>query len=458
MIVRAFLCIAAATLLPIVATEARALPRPNVVVILADDLGYADLGVQGATDIPTPNIDALAHGGARCTSGYVSGPYCSPTRAALLTGRYQQRFGHEFNPAKLRDGGTGQGLAVGEVTVAERLRQAGYATGIVGKWHLGEEEKFHPQKRGFQEFFGFLTGAHSFVNAVDPKNGSIVRGREAVPLSGHLTDAFADEAVAFIDRHRAKPFFLYLAFNAVHQPLQPPPHLVEKFASIADRRRRLYAALTSSMDSAVGTVLGKLRSAGLEERTLIFFLSDNGGPILKFADNASRNTPLRGSKGDTWEGGVRVPFFVQWKGRIPAGSTYQHPVIQLDIAATALATAGVPSKREWKLDGVDLIPFLTGKKRTPPHEALYWRFEEQMAIRQGSWKLVRADRSPDKRFGDVAPVPMLFDLANDIGESKDLASVQPARTKQMMAVWQKWNATLVAPTWPDLERPLPPGN
>ncbi len=432
-----------------------AVRRPNVLVILADDLGYGDIGIHGCKDIPTAHIDALARDGVRCSSGYVSGPYCSPTRAGLLTGRYQQRFGHEFNPARLREGGAGQGLHPGEATLAHRLREAGYATGLVGKWHLGEEEKFLPLNRGFQEFFGFLCGSHDYRRSQDGTCGPIYRGREPVELDGYLTDVLAREAVGFIDRHREEPFFLYLAFNAVHTPMQAPEAAIRPFAAIKDPMRRLHAAMTVSLDDAVGRVLEKLRSAGLEEQTLVFFLSDNGGPIGKFAANGARNWPLRGSKGDTWEGGIRVPFLVRWKGRLPAGKVYDAPVIQLDIPATALAAAGVPAQPEWKLDGVNLLPFLEGKDAGRPHAALYWRFGEQMAIRMGEWKLVRADLAPNREFGSIAPRPMLFHLGEDIGERNDLAATRPEKVREMQEAWQKWNESLAPAAWlhPGLQKP-----
>jgi arylsulfatase A-like enzyme len=421
--------------------------KPNVLVILADDLGYGDISLHGCKDIATPNIDSIAKNGVRCTSGYVSCPYCSPTRAGFLTGRYQQRFGHEFNPQLLAQGGAGQGLPTGETTIAQRLRDAGYATGLVGKWHLGEEDKFHPLARGFGEFFGFLAGMHPYTESDSKPWGPIYRGKQRVEIDGYLTDVFAKEACAFMDRHQKEPFFLYLAFNAVHTPLQAPEPLLKKFAGIADPNRRIYAAMTTALDDAVGNFLAKVRSLGLEEQTLIFFLSDNGGAIGKFASNGSQNTPLRGSKGDTWEGGIRVPYLVQWKAKLPAGKTVAHPVIQLDIHATALAVAGVSVKPEWKLDGVNLLPFLDGTKAGPPHAALYWRFGAQMAIRAGDWKLVRPDLAPDKQFGDIAKKPMLINLADDIGEKNDLADAQPDRVKELQLAWDKWNAELAPPLW-----------
>jgi arylsulfatase A-like enzyme len=435
-------------LLPTVVRSAEPVPRkPNIVVILADDLGYGDIGVHGCKDIPTPHIDALAHSGVRCTSGYVSAPYCSPSRAALLTGRYQQRFGHEFNPALLKDGGTGQGLHPGEITLAQRLKDAGYATALIGKWHLGEEEKFHPLQRGFQELFGFLAGAHNYLHSDDTGYGPIYRGHERVEFDGYLTDVLAREAIGFIDRNRDRPFYLHLAFNAVHTPLQAKEATLRKFAAIKGQTRRTYAAMTALLDDGVGAVLAKLRDADLEERTLVFFLSDNGGPIGKFASNGSRNGPLRGSKGDTWEGGIRVPFLVRWTGHLPAGTVYDHPVIQLDIHATALAAAGVEIKPEWKLDSVNLLPFLRGKDSSEPHGALYWRFGEQMAIRMGDWKLVRADLALDREFGDIAARPMLFHLGEDIGEKNDQAAARPEKVRELSAAWKRWNEGLAPPAW-----------
>jgi arylsulfatase A-like enzyme len=421
--------------------------KPNVIVLVADDLGYADIGVHGSKEVATPHIDSLAKNGIRCTSGYVSCPYCSPTRAGLLTGRYQQRFGHEFNPQLLAQGGAGQGLHPNEVTIANRLKGAGYVTALIGKWHEGEEDKFHPLNRGFDEFFGFLAGAHNYLMTDDTSYGPIYRGRKRVEFTGHLTDVLAREASDFIDRHQKEPFFIYLAFNAVHTPLQPPEAQAKRFADIKDPLRRACLAQTAGLDDAVGVVLAKLRGAGLEEQTLVFFISDNGGAIGKFAANGAKNTPLRGSKGDTWEGGIRVPYLVQWKGKLPAGKVYDQPVIQLDIQPTALAAAGVTVKPEWKLDGVNLMPFLEGKEMAAPHTALYWRFGEQMAIRMGDWKLVKPDLAPDKQFGNIAKEPMLFNLAEDIGEQKDLAASQPARVKEMWSIWEKWNAELARPAW-----------
>ena len=317
-------------------------PRPpNVVVLLADDLGFADLGIHGCQDIATPHIDSLAANGVRCTNGYVTCPVCSPTRAGLLSGRYQQRFGHEFNPAVAVNGGQDQGLPTDVRTIGDMLRQGRYASGLIGKWHQGEQEVFHPLNRGFDDFFGFLIGAHNYIDSAEPTYGPILRGRTPVPLDGYLTDVLAREAIGFIERHRDRPFYLHLAFNAVHTPLEAPEADLAQFDRIKDPARRTYAAMLTRLDVAIGKVLARLRELSLEGDTLIFFLSDNGGPTTKFSANGSQNRPLRGSKGDTWDGGIHVPFLVQWKGHLPAGTVYSHPVISLDIAATALAAAGI---------------------------------------------------------------------------------------------------------------------
>ena len=408
--------------------------KPNVVILLADDMGYADVGFHGCKDIPTPNLDRLAAGGTRCTNGYVTGPYCSPTRAALLTGKYQQRFGHEFNPG----GGMGQaGLPVGQTTLADRLKATGYRTGLVGKWHLGGQPQFHPNRRGFDEFFGFLGGANAYL----PRNGAIPniqRNGTPVEEKEYLTDALAREAVSFVERNRERPFLLYLAFNAVHTPMHADDARLKRFESIPDVQRRTYAAMLSAMDDAVGKVLGKLRQSGLEEKTMVFFFSDNGGPMMRGTTiNGSRNDPLRGSKRTTLEGGIRVPFVVSWKGRIPAGKVYENPVVQIDIAPTIYAAAGVEPKADWGLEGADLMPYLSGSKSGPPHDALYWRFGDMMAIRQGDWKLVKYDATPAK----------LYNLAEDIGESKDLSASESERARAMQAVWEKWNGQNIAPLW-----------
>ena len=407
--------------------------RPNILLIVADDLGYGELGCQGNPQIPTPHIDSLAANGVRFTSGYVSGPYCSPTRAGLLTGKYQQRFGHEFNPGPAGRAMEGFGLSLKEKTIAERLREAGYATGMFGKWHLGYKPEFTPPKRGFDEYFGFLGGAHSYLDALSDGPNPILRGSQRVPTIDYTTDAFGREAVSFIEKHRDGPWFVYLPFNAVHAPLQAPDKYRERFTSIPDKKRATFAAMLSAMDDAVGSVLAKLRELKLEENTLIFFISDNGGPT---AQTTSGNAPLSGFKAQVWEGGIRVPWIVRWKGHIPEGKVDARPVIQLDVLPTALAAAGVKIPDGSKLDGVNLLPFLKEGNTDSPHKALFWRFGRQRAVRSGDWKLT-----------DMGQGAKLFNVTKDIGEKNDLSAKEPEKLKELEAAYEEWNKLNIAPKW-----------
>ncbi len=406
--------------------------KPNVVVILADDLGYGELGVQGGRRIPTPHIDSIAQNGVRFTDGYVSCPVCSPTRAGLVTGRYQQRFGHEFNP-----GGSGAdiGLPSSEVTFAERMKALGYVTGMVGKWHLGNNAPSIPTERGFDEFFGFLGGAHQYFGSNPAANNPILRGTEVVDEKEYLTDAFTREAVSFIERHKSEPFFLYLSYNAVHAPLQAPKKYLARFSHIKNKQRRTFAAMLAAMDEGVGQVLEQLRELDLEEKTLVVFLSDNGGPTKS---TTSRNNPLRGYKGQVLEGGIRVPFLAQWKGHLPSGKVYDYPVISLDIQPTALAAAGGSIPNEWNIDGINLLPYLRGEIEGIPHDALFWRFGDQWAVRRGNWKLVK-DNS--------LATPALYNLEDDIHEQHDLSADNPTVVKELRSLYEQWNSELKEPRW-----------
>ena len=420
--------------------------RPNIIVIVADDLGYHDVGFQGGKDISTPNLDSLAATGVQCTSGYVSCPVCSPTRAGLLTGRYQQRFGHEHNPGPQTSGNIG--LPLTETTLANRLKAAGYHTGIVGKWHLGGDPTRVPTARGFDEFFGFLGGAHKYLDLEGDERGPIYRGTEPVDEQEYLTDAFGREAVAFVQRHSgadnaAHPFFLYFTFNAVHNPLEAPQKYLDRFASIENPRRKTYAAMLSALDDNVGLVLAKLREKQLENDTLIFFVSDNGGPSPTAEQpnrgNNSNNAPLSGAKGQLFEGGIRIPYVIRWKGHLPEGQKYDQPVITLDIHPTALAVAGVElSAGDKPLDGVSLLPYLVGGKAEPPHESLFWRFGPgNSAIRSGHWKLLKIDGRPTA----------LYDLAADIGETKNLADANAAKVEELSKSLSIWDSQLEKPRW-----------
>lgn len=433
--------LAASECLNLGAANAAARRKPNILVIVSDDQGYAEMGCHGCKDIPTPNLDAMAAGGVRFTNGYVSCPVCSPTRAGLITGRYQQRFGHEFNPGGAADAAASFGLPLSETTIASRLRSAGYATGMVGKWHLGYRPGYMPTDRGFDEFFGFLGGAHQYFAAQTPDAANpIMRGTKQAQESEYLTDAFAREAVAFIERHKSEPFFLFLTFNAVHGPLQAPRNYENRFPDIKDQKRRTFAAMLSALDDAVGHTLRAVRDSGLDEDTLVFFVSDNGGPTRQ---TTSRNDPLRGFKGEVYEGGIRVPFMVRWTGQIPAGKVYDRPVISLDIAPTALAAAGA-SAGDAKFDGVDLIPYLTGASEGAPHGALYWRFGQQYAIREGGWKLVKRPGSGHE----------LFDLDADVGEKNNLAAQNADRVRELDERLTKWDSELAKPLWgPRAARP-----
>jgi arylsulfatase A-like enzyme len=340
-----------------------------------------------------------------------------------------------------------------ETTFADRMKAAGYKTGIVGKWHLGHaEDKFHPLNRGFDEFFGFLGGSQSYLRSGTGYT-AIFSGREEVQEKEYLTDAFAREGVAFIERHAKEPFFLYWAFNAVHGPMEAADKYLARFPEIQDPKRRTYAAMQAALDDGIGRGLTRLRELGIEDQTLIFFVSDNGGPE---AVNASDNGPFNGVKGTCWEGGIRVPFLVQWKGKLPAGKVYDAPVIQLDLLPTALAAADAQIEPEWKLDGVDLLPYLRGEKSGSPHTALYWRFGGSMAIRMGDWKLVKTTGGRGRAGGagaanrrDKATVEgaELYNLKDDIGEQTNLAASQPDKAKELAAAWQKWNAQLIDPLW-----------
>ncbi|MEE8523621.1 MAG: sulfatase-like hydrolase/transferase [Thermoanaerobaculia bacterium] len=431
------------------AVEAR---RPNVLIIITDDQGYADAGFQGSERIPTPHIDALARAGVRFGSGYVSHPFCSPSRAGLLTGRYPQRFGHENNPAYL-PADESVGLPVSELTLADVLQEAGYVTGLVGKWHLGAAPPFYPRRRGFDEFFGFLGGGHDYFEAAPPggrrsggrRSGdppeeytvALERNGRPVELDAYLTDVLTDEATAFVRRHHQRPFLLLLSYNAPHTPYQAPPRYRDRFADIPDGDCRTYAAMIAAVDAGVGRVLAALREFDLDRRTLIFFLSDNGGQLrYRCADNA----PLRGGKGTVFEGGIRVPFLATWPGRLPAGVTYQQPVTALDIFPTAAAAAGVDRSGRPALDGVDLLPYLTGDRESAPHASLYWRFGNGAgwAVRQGRWKLVKQRRRR-----------ALFDLQSDIGERRNLAARHPALVRELTAAYRSWSEEMVGPRWPN---------
>ncbi len=410
--------------------------QPNVLIMVADDMGYADLGVQGCTDIPTPNLDSIANNGVRFTSGYVSAPVCSPSRAGLMTGRYQTRFGHELNHP-LADRAPA-GMPGDQKTAADWMKRAGYATGHIGKWHLGNPKlpHFSPTARGFDESVWF-PGQGKLPVLTPHRNGQPETANDRF-----VDEAMAREAAAFVDRHAAQPWFLYVAFLTPHEPLDVPVEAEAKFSHITDPARRKCATMISLMDHSVGQILQALRDSGQEDRTIVVFHSDNGAP----PKNGSRNTPLRGTKGSTWEGGIRIPFVMQWKGTIPAGQVVDAPVISLDLLRTALAAARVDVPDESAIDGADLLPFLTGKTQKPPHDALFWRYGSQMAVRAGDWKLTKAidrsERPPALKTG-------LYQVAKDAGEQNDLAAEHPEKLRELQNLWDDWNKENVEPLWSD---------
>lgn len=417
-------------------TRAQEARRPNVVVIMADDLGYRDVGCYGCVDFETPYIDALAASGVRCTDGYVSHPYCSPSRAGLLAGRYQQGFGHEHNPPYLEKNDE-IGIDVGTQLLPDVLREAGYATGLIGKWHVGAGPPFRPARRGFTEFYGFLGGGHHYFNVnPDGKNYDSPMWRDHAPTDDtltYLTDDLTTEAEAFIDRHADEPFMLLLMYNAPHAPDHVTDEYMAMVDSIPHMGRRRYAALVRGVDSGVGRVVAKLEELGLTEDTLVVFLSDNGG-----RGGVSDNRPLRGNKGWLHEGGVRVPFILSMPGTLPVDAVYEKPVTALDLLPTAVAMAGVALPDG--VDGVDLSPYLQGGNDMPPHATLYWRVSggTGFAVRHGDWKLVR-DIAMDQ--------PELYDLSTDLGEDTDLSAEHPAKLAELLAMYEAWSATLETPRW-----------
>lgn len=433
----------------------KAQKQPNLIVIMTDDMGYADVGFNGCKDIPTPNIDRIANNGARFTEGYVTFPVCGPSRAGFLTGRYQDRFGFTTNPS-IDPSNPISGLPLEEETMAQVLRKANYKSAIVGKWHMGTHPNFHPLERGFDYFYGFLSGGHNYypdqLHLNDLSEVSkmwewyrtkIIENRSTVETTDYLTDELSNAAVNFIEKQsdHSQHFMLYLAYNAPHTPLQATEKYLSRFPNITDKKRKTYAAMVSAVDDGVGRVLKAMEDKGIEENTIVVFLSDNGGAH----NNASDNGPLRGLKGDLFEGGVRVPFAMQWKGVIPAGQTYEKAISSMDVMATIVAQTDVKINKKRKLDGVDLIPFLTGENNGDPHDFLFWRKWEQnaMSILNGNYKLVsNSDR--DKNETE------LFDLSSDLVEKKNLKQTNPERSESMQKEWDKWNKELKDRVFPTL--------
>ena len=463
---------------------------PNVVFILADDLGYNDItlnggGVAGGT-VPTPSIDSIAHQGVTFANGYSGNATCAPSRAAIMTGRYATRFGFEFTPTPTAFsrvvGGHGgdqlhpahfnkdqvknapkddntEAVPSTEITIAEALKTRGYHTIHLGKWHLGGIKGSRPEDQGFDESLGFMAGASMFAPVGDP---SVEESRQdwdpidkflwgvrpyAVQFNGskpfapatYMTDYLTDEAVKAIDANKNRPFFMYLAYNAVHTPLQAPKADYDALTQIKDHRMRVYAAMVRNLDRNIGRVLQALKDKGLDDNTLVIFTSDNGG--ANYIGLPDINRPYRGWKATFFEGGIHVPFLLRWPNQLPAGSVYRSPVGHVDIFATAAGAAGAAAPKDRVMDGVDLVPFVKGQSGGDPHKAIYWRSGRYKTVLAGGWKLQVA-QEPNRTW--------LFDLSTDPTERHDLSKARPDKLRELQATLAQLDGQMTKPAWPSL--------
>ncbi len=427
---------------------------PNVIMIVADDLGYGDVAFNGGTDIPTPHLNALAASGVIFSNGYVTAAVCAPSRAGLFTARYQQSFGYEFNP-RGRDR-QGVGIPPEVVTVPERFRRAGYKTAMIGKWHLGRTPEVHPLGKGFDTFFGFAAGGNGYLAKLEPgdlsfddpvpgsrrgmKRMRLERGFEAFePEEGYLTDILTDEAVAYIEDQGDEPFFLALTHFAPHTPLQATKRYLDRFTHIEDPQKRTYAAMVSALDDGVGAVMDALERKGMLDNTLVMFLSDNGCAAY-IGEGRCSNEPLSGSKGSYFEGGIRVPMIMSWPGVVPEGTTFDHTVASLDLSVTALTAAAIDLS-DAGLDGYDLLPFVTGEEDGAPRAAMLWRTQPNYTIRKGDWKLLVIEIVGGGEY--VA----LFNLAEDPAEQNNLAAEKPEKVAALTAAFEEWSSSLPEPSF-----------
>ena len=462
--------------------------KPNIVIIVADDLGKTDISLYGQPPIQTPNIDSIGLKGMTFTEGYITSPICAPSRAGMLTGRYQQRFGFEYQPHDRYPKNriemfvyknfiaTGDwlvanqvefprfqdivknGMPPSEIMLSEVLQKAGYRTGIAGKWHLGAGDHAIPINRGFDYQYGFYeayslymadTSHKDIVNQrhndfSDPfiwgkgrsGNCAIRKNHDVIEEEFYLTDRIAEEANDFIDRNVEEPFFLYVPFLAPHTPFQATKAYFDKLDHIEDRNKRVYNAMIWQLDDAVGSIVSKLESQGLMENTIIFFLSDNGGATYT---EATDNAPLKGGKFTNFEGGLNVPFMVRWDGRVKSGSSYDKSVISMDVFATALEMTDIDYSKDRQLDGASLLPVLMDSLTEPIHDKLCWRSGYNRAIRSGNWKLITDDLS-----GNHA----LYDLSTDKEERTNLYDSKPEVVRELKAQHAAWEAEMMDPKWP----------
>ena len=422
--------------------EAQENKKPNILIILSDDQGWGDVGFNGCTDIPTPNLDQLAKDGIVFSQGYATHPYCSPSRAGLLSGRYQHRFGHEnnmpYHNAKLEDG-----LPVEELLISELLQKNNYHTCAIGKWHLGDSAQFWPINQGFEDWFGFIGGGLSYWGDTGKKgathgvqrNGQLVTQDQLT----YLTDDFSDEAINYIDQYAKseKPFFMYLAYNAPHGPIQATKEYLDQVSHIENGQRAAYAAMVLGMDTGIGKIIQKLKASGEYENTLIFFYSDNGGHL-----SGASSAPFRGHKGMLFEGGIRVPFLISWPAMLKGGQTYQEMISALDIYPTILAASKTRHPQQDKLDGVNLLPVLQGYTQQKPHQRLFWRYSDGAgyAVRDGKYKLVMSGYK-----GEF----FLFDLEKDPYEHHNLALQMPQKLNKMKILYAEWTKGTIPAKWHD---------
>ncbi|RPD93362.1 sulfatase [Aureibaculum marinum] len=430
--------------LVLMCTALYAQDKPNIILLFSDDAGYGDFGFQGSTVMKTPNLDKLAEQGITFTQGYVSASVCGPSRAGLMTGKYQQRFGYEeINvPGYMSENskflGDDMGLPLDQVTMADYLKKLGYTNAMFGKWHLGDADRFHPLKRGFDEFYGFRGGDRSYFAYKEVPKGHLDKrmengfGNFEEPKS-YATDVFAEKAISFIERNKDRPFFVYLAFNAVHTPMEATEEDLKKFPNLKGKRKEV-AAMTLALDRACGKVIDKLKELGLDENTIIVFSNDNGGPTDK---NASINLPLSGTKSNQLEGGLRVPYVISWPKKLDKNITYTYPVSTLDLLPTFYAAGGGNTNDLKDIDGVNLLPYITGENKTRPHEKLYWKKENRGVYREGDWKFIRFPDRPAE----------LYDMSKDTSELENLADKYPERVKEMYKKLFQWELTLERPMW-----------
>jgi len=409
--------------------EKSKIKKPNIVVLLVDDAGYADFGFMGSKDLKTPNIDKLAASGVVFTDAHVSATVCGPSRAGIMTGRYQQRFGFECNPSS-----DSCGVDLNEITIASALKKEGYTTAAFGKWHLGNQPGYRPNERGFDYYWGFLAGGRSYFSDSNAdqegKSQAITENFAHVTFDGYLTDRLGDKAVDFIGKNKNKPFFIYWAPNAVHTPMEAK---TEDLVLFDGHPRQKLAAMTWALDRAVGNIVAKLEKEGLLENTLIFFLSDNGGA----ANNQSTNFPLKGFKGNKFEGGHRVPFFVSWVSGFKGGKKFNGLTSSLDIYATALDAAKGNLPEDKKLDGVSLLPYLKGEKQGDPHQKLFWRKDKMTSARVGNFKLIRVDKLPS----------VLYNLADDLSEINNLSATDEKDFQKLSSELENWEKETIEPLW-----------